>query len=151
MPLAAVTFADIAGLEAFLTVVDLTVAGLDAPDVRLWIDRKDSGKIIGSTGYELNADRRPALIRNVAVAPSNLQAGDGSRLTRFALDSARNDGAATAWLLSQRSGPFWQGLGFATADRLGLAAALPDTHQVRPFIHTGQLDTETAWSLRLDQ
>ncbi|MFE5410805.1 GNAT family N-acetyltransferase [Microbacterium sp. NPDC056569] len=141
--------ADAAALTAFLTEADLTSSGLDAPGVRLWIERDARGAIIGSTGYEISADGRHVLIRSVAVRSSERSRGRGGALARFALDRAANEGAATAWLFSRRSGPFWQALGFSPADRDELADALAGTHQVRLFRRTGQLDREVAWSREL--
>ena len=140
---------DVEALTAFLRDVDLTLSGLDAPSVRLWIERDESGAIVGSTGYEISADGRHALIRSVAVGPSQRSRGRGSALARFALERAAKEGATTAWLFSRRSGPFWQSLGFEPADRDELARALADTHQVRLFQQTGQLAREVAWSRSL--
>lgn len=142
---------DVGLLRGFLGAMDLTVSGLDAPGVRLWTERDEVDRIVGSTGYELSADRRHALIRSVAVDPSRRAAGRGSELARFAMDRAADEGASTAWLFSRRSGPFWQNLGFAPADRDELAALLGDTHQVRLFEQTGQLAREKAWSRALPQ
>src|SRR5690349_16529418 len=103
---------DVAALTAFLSEVDLTLSGLDAPTVRLWIERDERGEIVGSTGYEVSTDGRHALIRSVAVRPTARSRGRGSELARFALERAAAEGATTAWLFSRRSGPFWQGLGF---------------------------------------
>lgn len=141
--------ADLEELSAFLREVDLTLSGLDARGVRLWIERDEHGAIIGSAGYEISADGRHALIRSVAVGPMRRERGRGTALARFSLDRAAEEGASTAWLFSRRSGPFWQGLGFAPADREELAAALAGTHQVRLFRQTGQLDREVAWSRAL--
>jgi N-acetylglutamate synthase-like GNAT family acetyltransferase len=113
------------------------------------VKRDYSGKIIGSTGFELSRDRAHALIRSVAVALMYRTSGAGSRLARYAMDQARGAGAVRAWLFSRRSGPFWQKLGFTSADRHELAAALPETHQVRLFIESGQLEREVAWSQAL--
>jgi N-acetylglutamate synthase-like GNAT family acetyltransferase len=135
-------------MRDFLERVDLTLAGLDAPGVRLWVEI-DDGEIVGSTGYELSNDGEHALIRSVAVAPGRRAVGAGSRLAQLALDEARAVGARRAWLFSRRSGPFWQRLGFARADRDELAAALPDAHQVVLFRQTGQLEREIAWSRAL--
>ena len=140
---------DVARVRDFLRLVDLTLAGLDAPAVRLWVEHDERGEIIGSTGFELSADGKDALIRSVAVAPGRRAAGAGSRLARRALDEARVSGADRAWLFSRRSGPFWQNLGFTRADRHELAAALPDAHQVVLFAQTGQLEREVAWSRAL--
>jgi len=141
--------ADVDGLLAFLDASDLTLSGLDSPAVRLWIDRGPDGQIVGSTGYELSDSGRDALIRSVAVDPACRARGTGTRLAAFALDRAREDGAARAWLFSRRSGPFWQKLGFETANRDELAAALATTEQVRLFASTGQLSREVAWSRSL--
>lgn len=141
--------ADIGALTAFLGAVDLTLSGLDEPGVRLWLERDDHGEVVGSTGYEVSADGRHALIRSVAVSPSRRSLGRGGALARFTLDRAAAEGATTAWLFSRRSGPFWQGLGFEPADRDALAEALGDTHQVRLFRQTGQLGREIAWARAL--
>jgi N-acetylglutamate synthase-like GNAT family acetyltransferase len=137
-------------LTAFLQKVDLTLSGLDAPSVRLWLERDEDGEIVGSTGYELSGDGHHALIRSVAVSPARRSRGRGGALARFALQRAAEEGARRAWLFSRRSGPFWQSLGFASADRDQLAEALADTHQVRLFQQTGQLGREVAWSRSLE-
>ena len=141
--------ADVDELRGFLHEVDLTLAGLDAPTVRLWVERSDSGQIIGSTGFELSENRNHALIRSVAVAPLHRTAGAGTRLARYAIEQANAAGATRAWLFSRRSGPFWQKLGFTGADRHELPTALPNTYQVQLFIESGQLDREVAWSRAL--
>ncbi|MCM3695135.1 GNAT family N-acetyltransferase [Microbacterium oleivorans] len=137
--------ADAGEVEAFLREVDLTVTGLDEPSVRLWVERDESGRIVGSTGYELSLDGRHALIRSVAVVSSSRARGRGTDLARFALDRAAEEGATTAWLFSRRSGGFWQSLGFAGADLSELARVLAETHQVRTFVATGQITREVAW------
>ena len=140
---------DVEELTAFLSVVDLTISGMEAPSVRLWLERDERGEVVGSTGYELSTDGLHALIRSVAVSPSQRSRGRGSALARFAFERALAEGAAYAWLFSRRSGPFWQSLGFEPADRDELALALANTHQVRMFQQTGQLAREVAWSRRL--
>ncbi|PZE86566.1 GNAT family N-acetyltransferase [Curtobacterium sp. MCBD17_032] len=140
---------DVDPLRALLRDADLTLAGLDDPTVHLWIERDRTGSVIGSTGFEPSRDGTHALIRSVAVAPERRTVGAGSRLAMFALERAAGAGASCAWLFSRRSGPFWQKLGFTDADREHLAAALPETQQVRLFVRTGQLSNEVAWSRTL--
>lgn len=140
---------DVGDLTDFLREVDLTVSGLDASSVRLWLERGDEGTIVASTGYEISEDGRHALIRSVAVRPSHRSRGRGAELARFALERARDEGADRTWLFSRRSGPFWQGLDFAPADRDELADVLTHSAQVRLFRETGQLDQEIAWSRSL--
>lgn len=135
-----------AELGQFLGWVDLTVSGLESPTVRLWVERNSTGAICGSAGFELSADGRHALIRSVAVLPSLRGQGCGLIYARFALEQAAAIGVRQAWLFSRRSGPFWQRLGFEPADRAQLATVLADTHQVRLFRQTGQLDREVAWT-----
>jgi N-acetylglutamate synthase-like GNAT family acetyltransferase len=137
---------DVQALTSFLREVDLTLSGLEAPSVRLWLERNERGEVVGSTGYEISADGQHALIRSVAVSRLHRSRGRGSELADFALQRAIAEGATKAWLFSRRSGAFWQSLGFEPADRDELAEALADTHQVRLFQQTGQLGREVAWS-----
>jgi N-acetylglutamate synthase-like GNAT family acetyltransferase len=134
-------------LAEFLRGVDLTTSGIGEAGVRLWIDLDGDGRVVGSTGFELEGS--DALLRSVAVASTLRGTGRGTELARFALDRAGELGATRAWLFSRRSGPFWQGLGFERADITELAAALASTHQVRAFAASGQLRYETAWSRQL--
>ena len=134
-------------MTAFLCVADLTLSGLDSPTVRLWTARDaETGRLVASTGYKRSDDNEHVLIRSVAVDPALRGRGMGLRLARFALDRAAESGATRAWLFSRRSGPFWQKVGFDSADRNELAIALKSTHQVRLFTETGQLQREVAWS-----
>jgi len=134
-------------LRAFLARADLTVSGLDAPGIRLWL-LMDGTTVVGSTGFERSGEH--ALIRSVAVDDTLRGQGHGERLARYALEKAAAEGARRAWLFSRRSGRFWQRLGFEPADRARLASVLSDTYQVRLFARTGQLDREVAWSRGLE-
>ncbi|MYV99731.1 GNAT family N-acetyltransferase [Streptomyces sp. SID3343] len=138
--------ADLSDLHDFLDRADLTLSGLDAPTVRLWLLRDADGTVRGSTGYELSADGEHALIRSVAVDHTARGRGLGLDLARFALDRAADTGARHAWLFSRRSGPFWRRLGLEPADRARLATVLAETHQVTLFRTSGQLDHEVAWA-----
>jgi N-acetylglutamate synthase-like GNAT family acetyltransferase len=140
---------DIPDLLAFLQLADLTLSGLDDPQMHVWIERDSGGDIVGSTGFELSDDRAHALVRSVAVHPSIRSTGNGLRLATFALEHAAALGARRAWLFSRRSGPFWQRLGFSAADSDELASCLSNTHQVTLFRSTGQLEREVAWSREL--
>lgn len=151
MSFAPVSSNEVEALRGFLRDVDLTLAGLDEPTVSIWVERDANSEIVGSTGFELSNDRKHALIRSVAVASQYRAAGAGSRLARYAMDQACAMGATRAWLFSRRSGPFWQQLGFQSADKHELAEALPETYQVRLFVESGQLEREVAWSRSLGE
>jgi N-acetylglutamate synthase-like GNAT family acetyltransferase len=131
-------------LSEFLGSADLTASGIGEPGTQLWIDLDADGRIVGSTGFELAGAH--VLLRSVCVHPSLRGTGRGTELARFALDTATSLGARHAWLFSRRSGPFWQKLGFQSADITELAEALAATHQVRSFAASGRLRYETAWS-----
>lgn len=146
MRLTRVGAADVAALRSFLRDADLTLSGVDAPGVRLWVETDDAGRVVGSTGYEVGAGGHDVLLRSVAVQAGRRGTGRGEALARFALEQAAAEGATTAWLFSRRSGPFWRRLGFGPADRDELARRLADTEQVRLFRSTGQLEQEVAWS-----
>jgi N-acetylglutamate synthase-like GNAT family acetyltransferase len=136
--------ADAFELTEFLRAADLTTSGIGEPGVRLWVDLDPDGRIVASTGFELEG--HDALLRSVAVASSLRGHGRGTELAQFALDEAHSAGATRAWLFSRRSGPFWTNLGFRPADGAELAAVLASTHQVRAFAASGQLRYEAAWS-----
>lgn len=125
------------------------LAGLDEPTVYIWVKCDASIEIVGSTGFELSNDRKYAPIRSVAVARQHRAAGAGARPARHGIDHACATGATRTWLFSRRSGQFWKQLGFAGADKHELAAALPETHHVRHFVESGQLDREVTWSQSL--
>lgn len=136
---------DTALLEQMLRGADLTTSGLDASSVRLWIAWIGDDPV-GTTGYEVADGGRDALIRSVCVVDGRRGSGLGLWLAQQAMDSAALEGAEHAWLFSRRSGRFWQRLGFSPAATDDLARALSDTHQVRLFRATGQLEREVAWS-----
>ncbi|MDP9903099.1 GNAT family N-acetyltransferase [Arthrobacter bambusae] len=141
---------EIGEISEFLRIADLTLSGLDSPMVHLWISRKKmTGRIFATTGYEISAGGSHALIRSVAVDPELRGTGIGLDLARFAMDRAVEAGAKQAWLFSRRSGPFWQKVGFTSADTNDLAVALASTHQVQLFTETGQLGREVAWTRQL--
>src|SRR5476649_838356 len=96
-------------ITEFLRAADLTVSGIGDPDVHLWIDLDVDGRIVGSTGFEL--DGTDALLRSVAVHTSLRGTGRGTELARYALTQAASLGATRAWLFSRQSGPFWQRIG----------------------------------------
>lgn len=68
LQLAAATALDLEDLTEFLQAADLTLSGLGASAVRLWIARDPgTGRIVASTGFEGGEDTRQVLIRSVAV------------------------------------------------------------------------------------
>lgn len=127
-----------------------TLSGLDSPTVHLWVSRDETtGRIFATTGYESSEDGSHILKRSVPVDPELRGTGIGLELAQFAMERAVEAGAKQAWLFSRRSGPFWQTVGFTSADTRDLAVALASTHQVQLFTQTGQLGREVAWNRQL--
>lgn len=51
---------DVEVLTDFLRSVDPALSRLDAPGIRLWLERDTHGAIVGSTGYELSSNGQHA-------------------------------------------------------------------------------------------
>ena len=128
----------------FLRAAELSVDGIGQPEVHLWVDLDSDGRIVGSTGFEL--DGQDALLRGIAVHSSLAETGRRTELARFALDRATSIGATRAWLLGRRAGSLWQDLGFEPAHIADLEEALASTHPVRSLAASSQLAYQTAWS-----
>ena len=143
--LAPVRPGDIPELMALLHRADLTSSGLGDPTVRLWLLRDTEGRMQAAGGYELSKDGGHALIRSVAVDVARRGEGLGRWIAGAVLDRAVEEGARHAWLFSRRCGAFWRRIGFQPADRGALTGVFADSHQVRLFRSTGQLQEEVAW------
>jgi N-acetylglutamate synthase-like GNAT family acetyltransferase len=131
-------------LKEFLLAADLSVDGIGEPEVHVWVDLDADGRIVGSTGFEL--DGQDALLRGIAVHSTLADTGRRIELARFALDRATSIGATRAWLLGRRAGALWQQLGFEPANIADLEEALASTHPVRSLAASSQLAYQTAWS-----
>lgn len=72
-------------------------------------------RVVGSAALELYGTS--ALLRSVAVAEERRGQGLGERLTREALDLARQRGAERAYLLTETADGFFPRLGFRSVSR----------------------------------
>jgi len=73
------------------------------------------GQVVGVVELEMYG--QSALLRSLAVAPSDRGARLGERLTAGALELARERGASDVYLLTQTAERFFPRFGFATEDR----------------------------------
>lgn len=73
------------------------------------------GAIIGVAGYERYGE--DVLLRSVAVAEAHRSAGIGAQLTANRLAHARENGAATAYLLTDTARGYWERHGFVAIER----------------------------------
>jgi amino-acid N-acetyltransferase len=81
---------------------------------------REDGRVVGSAALEMYGTA--ALLRSVAVAAALRGQGLGQRLTRSALDLARQRGVTEVYLLTETAGEFFPRFGFHAVDR----ADVPD-------------------------
>lgn len=90
---------------------------------------RDGDAVVGSAALEVYGGA--ALLRSVAVDSALRGHGLGQRLTRTALDLARQHGIATVYLLTETAGDFFPRFGFRRTER---AAVEPAVQQSVEFI-----------------
>ena len=90
---------------------------------------RDEDQVVGSAALELYG--AAALLRSVAVASTLRGEGFGQRLTRAALDLARDRGVATVYLLPETAGDFFTRFGFHAIDRSAVDAAVQQSVEFR--------------------
>jgi amino-acid N-acetyltransferase len=99
---------------ALLDECELPKEGL-APHLSTTLVARDGNQIIGSSALEMYEEF--ALLRSVAVKPSFRGRGLARRLTRAALDLARNHQVIAVYLLTETAGSFFPKLGFRSIPR----------------------------------
>jgi amino-acid N-acetyltransferase len=90
---------------------------------------RDGDAVVGSAALEIYGGA--ALLRSVAVDAGLRGQGLGQRLTRAALDLARDRGVATVYLLTETAADFFPRFGFQLTER---AAVDPAVQQSVEFI-----------------
>jgi amino-acid N-acetyltransferase len=83
---------------------------------------RDGDAVVGSAALEVYGGA--ALLRSVAVDPARRGQGLGQRLTRTALDVARQQGIATVYLLTETAGDFFPRFGFRPTERAAVEPAV---------------------------
>ncbi len=83
---------------------------------------RDGDEVVGSAALEPYG--AAALLRSVAVDARLRGEGLGQRLTRAALDLARDRGVATVYLLTETAADFFARFGFHAIDRSAVDAAV---------------------------
>jgi arsenate reductase (thioredoxin) len=107
-------------IAAFLTANALPVAGL-AEHATDFLVARDGARLVGAAALEVHG--RDALLRSVAVDAARRGTGLGRRLTRAALERARQRGVSRVFLLTETAARFFPKFGFTTIER----ANVPDT------------------------
>ena len=103
---------------------------------------READRVVGSAALELYGPA--ALLRSVAVDPSQRGAGLGQRLTSAALELARARGVQTVYLITETAGKFFPRFGFSPTDR----AQVDDA--VKQSVQFTKLCPASALVMRLD-
>lgn len=99
---------------ALLEAAGLPRQGLEASWGTTLVARR-GGRTLGCAALELHG--AAAVLRSVAVARAARGAGAGGALVDAAIELARGLGLGQIWLLTETAAPFFEGLGFAAAER----------------------------------
>ena len=112
---------DLPAVLALLERSSLPQEGL-AEHLATTLVARSGDAVVGSVALELYGGA--ALLRSVAVEKALRGHGLGQRLTRAALDLARQRGVATMYLLTETAGDFFPRFGFHPAERAAVDAAV---------------------------
>lgn len=82
---------------------------------------------VGFGGYELHAE--DALLRSLVIAPDLRGRGAGRYAAKLILKRASEDGARSAYLLTESAAPFFEKVGFTRIERADAPASIRETRQ----------------------
>jgi amino-acid N-acetyltransferase len=121
MTIEAATAGDLPQVHTLLGRHHLPLAGVD-DHLATMIVARDGARVVGSAALELYADG--ALLRSVAVDPSQQGRRLGHELTEAALGLARAHGAAAVFLLTTTAERFFPRFGFEPIPRDAVPASV---------------------------
>ncbi len=104
-----------AATKALLALCDLPVQDLDGASFEHFLALGPADAPSGVVGLEVHGP--VALLRSLAVAPEARGLGHGKRLVDAIEAHARGLGVTEVYLLTTTARPFFEGLGYAVADR----------------------------------
>jgi amino-acid N-acetyltransferase len=119
---------DLSALLALLERSGLPQAGL-ADHLATTIVARSGDAVVGSAALEVYGGA--ALLRSVAVDATLRGHGLGQRLTRAALDLARQRGVATVYLLTETAADFFPRFGFQLTERAAVEPAVQQSVEFR--------------------
>jgi protein-tyrosine-phosphatase/N-acetylglutamate synthase-like GNAT family acetyltransferase len=126
---------------AFLAANQLPSAGLATHATDLLVAR-DGGRLVATAALEIYG--RDALLRSVAVDATSRGTGLGRRITRSALDRARERGVQRVFLLTETAAAFFPKFGFADIER----SRVPDS--IRSTVEFASACPASARAMMLD-
>jgi amino-acid N-acetyltransferase len=119
---------DLPDILTLLKASALPVAGIDE-HVETTLIARDKGKIMGCAAVEVYG--QAGLLRSVAVDAGRRGEGLGERLTKAALELARQRGVRTIYLLTTTASHFFPRFGFTAIQRSELDPALTQSEELR--------------------
>jgi len=119
---------DLPDILTLLKASALPVAGIDE-HVETTLIARDQGKIMGCAAVEVYG--QAGLLRSVAVEAGRRGEGLGERLTKAALELARQRGVRTVYLLTTTASHFFPRFGFTAIPRSELDPALAQSEELR--------------------
>jgi amino-acid N-acetyltransferase len=119
---------DLPDILTLLKASALPVAGIDE-HVETTLIARDQGKIMGCAAVEVYG--QAGLLRSVAVEAGRRGEGLGERLTKAALELARQRGVRTVYLLTTTASHFFPRFAFTAIPRAELDPALEQSEELR--------------------
>jgi len=119
---------DLPDILTLLKASALPVAGIDE-HVETTLIARDKGKIMGCAAVEVYG--QAGLLRSLAVDAGRRGEGLGERLTKAALELARQRGVRTVYLLTTTASHFFPRFGFTAIPRAELDPALAQSEELR--------------------
>lgn len=113
-------------LKSALDAAKLTTDDLQEPG-RSFFRIKRGERTVGFGGYELHAHN--ALLRSLVISPELRGRGVGRYATKLILSRAFDDGARSAYLLTESAAPFFEKVGFTRIERANAPASIRETRQ----------------------
>ena len=113
---------------SLLEKVKLPVEGLDPTKDRVLVAHRD-GEVVGCVALEEYADG--ALLRSLAVLPSEQGRGTGIALTREVVEHSRARGTPAVYLLTETASEFFPRFGFSVITRTEVPGSVKQSVEFR--------------------
>jgi len=119
---------DLPDILTLLKAAALPVAGIGS-HIETALSARDSARLLGCAAVEVYG--QAGLLRSVAVEVEHRGEGWGERLTKPALELARQRGVRDIYLLTTTAGHFFPRFGFTAIPRAELDPALNQSEELR--------------------
>jgi amino-acid N-acetyltransferase len=115
-------------VDRLLSDAELPLAGLDDPNIKLWVAVED-GSVVGAIGYEVHG--RSGLLRSLIVDPRQRGKGLGKRLIHHGLRQMKKEGVSAAYGLTTTIPDLLAKLGWQEVPRPRLPTELSASQELQ--------------------